>query len=201
MSWENFMDSAGPASTRIGRLGLACSDALPMLLDQSLDCIKVIGLDGTIQYINRNGVCAMELESAQTILGLRWTEVWPIHTRSLVNQSLADAEAGKEVRFEAFCPTAKGSPRWWDVSVSKMSSPEGQLLGYLSISRDITPARAAQNASDVAAAELASRLRESHALFSKILSDLARENPQLEQLVETAKRHISALDPGSGSSQ
>lgn len=191
------MDSAAPTSTRIGRLRLACSDALPTLLDQSLDCIKVIGLDGTIQYINRNGVCAMELESAQAILGLRWTEVWPIHTRLLVNQSLADAEAGKDVRFEAFCPTAKGSPRWWEVSVSQMSSPDGQLLGYLSISRDITPARAAQNASDVAAADLAIRLTESHALFSRILSELALENPQLEQLVESAKRQINALAPRS----
>lgn len=38
-------------------------------------------------------------------------------------------------QFLAFCPTAKNTPRWWDVVVSLLSGQEG---GVLAVSRDVT---------------------------------------------------------------
>ena len=51
------------------------------------------------------------------------------------------AKLGSETRFEAFCPTAKGKPRWWDVRVSPMRDARGTVLKIISVSRDITRRR------------------------------------------------------------
>ena len=37
----------------------ASEKLLAAMLDQSADCIKVIGPDGTLDFMNRNGRCAM----------------------------------------------------------------------------------------------------------------------------------------------
>ena len=52
--------------------------------------------------------------------------------------SVVAAAEGRPTRFEAFCPTAKGSPRWWDVSVSPVLGANGQPERILSISRDVS---------------------------------------------------------------
>ncbi len=123
-------------------------ETLAVLLDQSLDCIKLISLSGTVEYMNRNGLCAMEINDFSTARGKMWADLWPEESRSLIEGSLIQANEGNRVRFDAFCPTAKGTPRWWDVSVSKVSGSDGKALGYVSISRDVTEARAAREAAE-----------------------------------------------------
>src|SRR6476620_12652580 len=85
------------------------NDTLAALLDQSLDCIKLIGTDGTVQYMNGNGLCAMEIDDMSMILGRDWDTLWPTDSRPLITDALKRASAGEAVRFDAFCPTAKGS--------------------------------------------------------------------------------------------
>ena len=122
------------------------TDTLAALLDQSLDCIKLISLSGTLEYMNLNGLCVMEIDDFSTVKGKMWASLWPKESRSLIEGSLMRASEGKPVRFDAFCPTVKGTPRWWDVSVSRVLCSDGKNLGYLSISRDVTEARAAREA-------------------------------------------------------
>lgn len=122
------------------------SEMLAVFVDQSLDCIKLISPGGTVEYMNRNGLCAMEIDNFSNIFGKTWASLWPIESRALVAKSLIRANKGEDVRFEAFCPTFKGTPRWWDVSVSSVSDSDGKRIGYLSISRDVTEARAALEA-------------------------------------------------------
>ena len=55
------------------------------------------------------------------------------------------------MRFRAFCPTAKGSPRWWDVTISSVLNDEGDPAGYLAVSRDVTENQLGFEALDVAA--------------------------------------------------
>lgn len=40
----------------------ATNEMLAAILDQGADCIKVISSQGTVDYMNRNGQCAMEID-------------------------------------------------------------------------------------------------------------------------------------------
>ncbi|RYG03398.1 MAG: PAS domain S-box protein [Caulobacteraceae bacterium] len=146
------------------------SVALASVLDQSMDCVKLVGLDGAIQYMNANGLCAMEVDDFCAIEGQPWASLWPEDARSSILKSMATANEGVTARFRAFCPTAKGEPRWWDVSVSAVTDGDGRQAGYLSVSRDVTESETAREALEVAATELKRRLANTYAMIGGLLA-------------------------------
>lgn len=169
------------------------NDMLATLLDQSLDCIKLIGLDGSLQYMNKNGLCAMEIDVPSSVLGRAWEDLWPEETRPMIVDALKRARAGEAVRMDAYCPTAKGTPRWWDLSCSQVRDESGEVLGYLSVSRDVTDARTAREVAEIASAEMRHRLKNSYAMVAGLLSSLARGLPEREEFAREVRSRLSAL--------
>lgn len=113
------------------------------IFENSPDCVKIIGIDGSLLGMNVNGQCAMEIDDFGAVCGEMWPSLWPEATRQQVHNALSNARTGGIGHFEAFCPTAKGTPKWWDVVVSPLLGSDGSLQGLLSISRDITRRREA----------------------------------------------------------
>ncbi|WP_241667254.1 PAS domain-containing protein [Muricoccus nepalensis] len=111
---------------------------LRSVLDASTDCLKVVSLDGRLEFMNANGCLLMEIDNFEAVRGSQWASLWPEQTRERVRQALATAAAGGEERFEAFCPTAKGAPRWWDVAIAPVRDPAGQIVRAVCVARDIT---------------------------------------------------------------
>ncbi len=97
---------------------------LAALFDQSRDCIKVIGADGRLDYMTPNGRLAMEVDDFSQLAGRYWWDLWPPESQHLIRKSVVDGAAGRSSTFEAFCPTAKGTPRWWEVSVTPIVNGE-----------------------------------------------------------------------------
>ena len=108
------------------------------ILEASPDCVKLISLDGSLSYLSENGQRAMEIADFAALRGRQWAELWPEAGRERIARSVEAATRGERTSFEAFCPTAKGSPRWWHVSVSPVVGDSGRPERILSISRDIT---------------------------------------------------------------
>lgn len=192
MTETTFKDRAGQGAPPIVANALS-NDTLATLLDQSLDCIKLIGLDGTVQYMNSNGLCAMEIDDFSMVVGRDWDTLWPEESRPLIVDALNRAGAGEAVRFDAFCPTAKGGPRWWDVSVSTVRDGQGGVLGYLSTSRDVSDARRAQEVAEISSAEMRHRLKNSYAMVAGLFSSLARGLPEREEFAAEVRTRLSAL--------
>ena len=115
-------------------------DVLVGLLDQSQDCIKLIGLDGTLEYMNPNGQRALGIVDFASVIGKDWRELWPSESADQIAASIDAALRGQRSRFEGYCPTASGEPRWWDVSVSPISDRAGNTTHILATSRDVTTA-------------------------------------------------------------
>lgn len=116
------------------------------LFEGSSDCVKIISLDGRIARISNSGLCMLELESAEAILGVEWLSLWPEAHRNDVGDSVTRAAAGEKVRFQGYCPTATGKPKWWDVTVSQVLGDDGHPSALLAVSRDITDLAAARQA-------------------------------------------------------
>jgi PAS domain S-box-containing protein len=108
------------------------------ILNNTADCIKVIDLQGNLILINGPGQCAMELDDSSTVIGKPWVSLWPDQERKLVEEALQTARLGGTGRFQGFCPTTKGTPKWWDVAVNAVLDRAGQPKRFISISRDIT---------------------------------------------------------------
>ncbi|MDN7183738.1 response regulator [Caballeronia sp. SEWSISQ10-4 2] len=107
------------------------------VLNGSTDCIKILRCDGTLEFMNANGLCLMEIDDFAPMKGKSWAALWPEESRYLLTDAIENARQGHHSRFEALCPTAKGTPKYWDVSVSPVNGPAGAEW-FVSISRDIT---------------------------------------------------------------
>jgi PAS domain S-box-containing protein len=116
-----------------------------ILMDATSDCVKVLDLDGRLLHMNSPGLCVLEMESFDQVRGKEWHTLWPTETQELVRDAVTRARAGEATRFRAFCSTAKGTPRWWSVEVNPVRDPsDGRVVQILSVSRDITEERTAE---------------------------------------------------------
>ena len=114
------------------------------ILASSADCIKVLDLDGRLQFMSEGGMCVMEVEDFGAVQGMCWPDFWHGEAHGQVLDAVNVAKHGGTGRFQGFATTMKGSPRWWDVIVTAMLGANGAPEKLLSISRDITATKKAE---------------------------------------------------------
>ncbi len=178
---------------------------LAALFDQSRDCIKVIGADGRLDYMTPNGRLAMEVDDFSQLAGRYWWDLWPPESQHLIRKSVVDGAAGRSSTFEAFCPTAKGTPRWWEVSVTPIVNGE-TVEALVSTSRDITErVRERQHLEEIAI-EMRHRVRNAYAVCIALTALSSRADAGHEafaaslssRLENVAKAQSALLDVGTG---
>lgn len=114
------------------------------ILESTHDCIKVLSLDGRILYLNKGGLQLLEIDQPESILDTDWVTFWQGEDQQKANSAIELAQAGNVGQFNGYCPTRKGQPRWWDVIVSAVRNPAGQVSQLLVVSRDITKQKQAE---------------------------------------------------------
>ncbi|MDB5914940.1 MAG: sensor hybrid histidine kinase [Ramlibacter sp.] len=114
------------------------TDMNRLLFESSPDCVKILDLEGRLLEMNRNGRCVMEIADLAPFVGRAWRTFWPEEARRSVDAAVCAARAGGTSRFSAFCPTARGTEKWWDVTVNPVLDGHGRVTSILSVSRDIT---------------------------------------------------------------
>lgn len=168
-------------------------EALANVIDQSVDCVKLLSLTGDVLWMNSNGLCAMEIDDPAGVYGQQWAQLWPDENRPIVTNAVLAAKTGETVRFEAFCPTAKGTPRWWNVTVSQVTEGGGAQVGFLAISRDVTETVMQGRALAIATHELRHRLKNTYAMVCGLLSSLAHGNSENEAFARQMTDRLMAL--------
>jgi len=181
---------AFPRHTAVSALSAA---SLASALDQSVDCVKLVSLDGKIEYMNSNGLCALEIDDFCSVQGTAWADMWPADARQTIIDSFPEAAAGKTVQFCAYSPTAKGTPRWWDVTVSPVTNDLGALAGFLAVSRDVTANHNSQDALRIAAAEMKHRLKNTYQTIASLMIMVARGNSVQEGFAREMADRLGAL--------
>ncbi|MCJ2026961.1 GAF domain-containing protein [Methylobacterium sp. J-067] len=124
--------------------GLRASAAfLHSVLAASPDCIKVLDLEGRLDFMNGPGLVAMEVDDFATIHGAYWPRFWAGPSEDEARAAVARAAAGGEGRFEGWAHTLRGVVRYWDVSVTPIRGGDGRPERLLAVSRDRTTERQA----------------------------------------------------------
>ena len=167
--------------------------SLASVLDQSVDCFKLITLDGKIQYMNNNGLCAMEIDDFSAVEGTFWADLLPEPARQSLIEAYPETASGKTVQFRAFIPTVKGNLRWWDVTVSPVTDDKGIVAGFLSVSRDVTFNHQSREALKIAAAEMKHRLRNTYQTITSLMVMMARGNADHEEFANQMADRLGAL--------
>ena len=111
---------------------------LRRVLESNQDCIKVLDLDGRLLYMNNGGQALMQIDDFATIADLPWIELWQGNEAENIDRAIVAARAGKISKFEGYCATSKGVPKWWEVVAAPIFDVDGSVAQILSVSRDIT---------------------------------------------------------------
>jgi two-component sensor histidine kinase len=149
--------------------------------------------------MNRNGLCAMEIDDVSAVVGRPWEALWPDAAGEKVKAALSEAQAGRPSRFDAFCPTAKGTPKWWDISVSPVRDAAGRTAAILSTSRDVTERHVAHERMETMAHEMRHRLRNAFAIGGAIIRASAREAPAHAEFAADLAQRLQTLSAAQGS--
>ncbi|MBI2296134.1 MAG: PAS domain-containing protein, partial [Betaproteobacteria bacterium] len=137
------------------------SEFLQRMIESSRDCIKVLDLEGRLLWISAGGQRLMEIDDASSLLGKSYLDFWSGSDRDAAHNALVAALAGGVSRFEAYCPTTKRVPKWWDELVTPMLGNDGRPEKLLVVSRDITERRHTESA-----------LRESEERFRQLAENI-----------------------------
>ncbi|RZK01224.1 MAG: EAL domain-containing protein [Novosphingobium sp.] len=114
------------------------------IVEASIDCVMLLALDGSLQFMNGAGASGMEVSEVATLYGRPWDQLWPSQNRALVRKALAKARGGGIGRFTAAGQTVSGDTRWGEVVISPVLGEDGVPVKLVAISRDITDRREAE---------------------------------------------------------
>jgi len=115
--------------------------------------------------MSSGGQQLLEIDDIQPYLNSCWIDFWQPEDRPKITAAIAAAKAGGIGKFQAFCPSAKGAPRWWEVITTPICNADGQPEQLLSVSRDITEHKQAE-----------AEARESEQRYRQVQSDLTHVN-------------------------
>ncbi len=116
------------------------------VLEDSPDCVRILDLEGRLQFMNVNGLRLLDIDDFTAVKNqLSWS-LWPEESQPVVQDSIRKALGGETASFQAFGPTAKGRPKWWDVILRPVMGENAKPVRVISVARDITESKATQEA-------------------------------------------------------
>jgi PAS domain S-box-containing protein len=104
----------------------------------SEDCVKVIDTNNTLMSFNPNGLKVMEIDDPKDVLGKDWLTFWNGNIQAKATEALEKAKGGHLARFEGYCPTFKGTMKYWEVSIAPLYDEFQEVRWLLVTSRDAT---------------------------------------------------------------
>ena len=109
-----------------------------LVLNSSRDCIVVLDLETRTLFVSPGGIESMEIADLSSVIGTSWLRVWTGADQGAARDAVARACAGGVGRFQGFCPTHAGTPKFWDVMISPLPGADGAPERLVSVGRDIT---------------------------------------------------------------
>jgi nitrogen-specific signal transduction histidine kinase len=116
------------------------------VVENSIDCLKVLDLEGRLEYMSLPGQKALEIEDINQFLGRRWVEFWKEEDWARAEAAVAVAKNGGVGSFRGECLTVGGVQKSWDVKITPQTGSNGQVESLIAVSRDITELKFAHQA-------------------------------------------------------
>jgi two-component sensor histidine kinase len=156
------------------------------------DCIKILDLDGRLQFMSEGGKRVMEVEDFGALKGCPWPDFWSGAGNADAVAAVEAARTGRTTRFRGLANTAKGNLRYWDVHVAPILGSDSRPSHIISISRDVTEQWKASQRERFLIDELEHRAKNSFAVVLSIANQTFRGSEHAAAL-EIYKARIMML--------
>lgn len=147
------------------------------VIESSNDCIKVLDLDGNLLSMSRGGQKLLEIDDITPYLNRSFVDFWKGKDREAALEAISKAKKGNAGIFYGYCETAKGTPKWWGIIISPIKDSHGNIDRLLSVSRDITERKKAED-----------QLKEYTSKLEEQKISLEQKNLALKEIIEHIER-------------
>jgi PAS domain S-box-containing protein len=169
------------------------------ILESSGDCIMVLDLDGMVRHINAGGIRGMGIADPDAFLNKPMVNLWYGAERQAAIEAIARALGGGRGSFSGYCPTLTGISKWWDVVVTPITDAVGNVVQLLSISRDITERKCAEEALLVSEEALRDSYERIEYLAGRLIVAQEEERKYIaRELHDDLNQQVAALALGLG---
>jgi PAS domain S-box-containing protein len=114
------------------------------IIESSSDCVKVLDMDGRIQYMSPSGQRTLEITDSSEFLNKEWVEFWREEDRARAQEALWAARNGGVGCFQGDSFTKAGTKKSWDVRITPALDRKGNIERLVAVSRDMTELKSAQ---------------------------------------------------------
>jgi len=111
---------------------------LRAIIDTEPECVKIIGADGRLQFMNASGLMMLEADSAEQVLGKKLIDMLVPEYRRSFRDLVRNVLAGNKGILEFEIIGFKGHRRWLETHAVPLVSESDGSTSLLSITRDIT---------------------------------------------------------------
>jgi PAS domain S-box-containing protein len=108
------------------------------IVASSPDCLAILNMEGRIAQMTPHGLRLMDISHFASIENTHWLDLWSGGDLTKARDAVEDARHGSAGRFQGYCPTRSGTPKWWDVIVMPIRGAAGNAESLLAVARDIT---------------------------------------------------------------
>ncbi len=106
--------------------------------ETSEDCVKVVDVNGILRSFNDNGLKIMEIDNKSDVINQSWLKFWTGDMAEPAREAFEYAKSGEPSYFEGFCPTLKGTMKYWQVSIVPIFDDSQKVESLLVTSKDVT---------------------------------------------------------------
>jgi len=131
------------------------------MIESSYDCIILLDLEGNLKFISEGGKKLMEIDESSTMLHTPWMNLWEGSVHDSALEAISQAKQGLVGKFHGYYTTQKNTHKYWDVIISPICDNNGKVVELLSISRDVTKNKLAEE-------QIEKELKENKLLLSEI---------------------------------
>jgi PAS domain S-box-containing protein len=169
------------------------------ILESSSDCIMVIDLDGMVRHINSGGIKGLGISDLAGFLNKPMVNLWYGAERQAAIEAIARALGGGKGAFSGYCPTLTGISKWWDVVITPITDAGDNVMQLLSISRDITERKCAEEALLVSEEALRESYERIEYLAGRLIVAQEEERKYIaRELHDDLNQQVAALALGLG---
>lgn len=168
------------------------------MLDASVDCIKVITVDGRLITMNRAGCIALDVPE-DSAFGMPWLPLLPSAVHTAGEQALEEARRGRTARFPGRSEK-DGEIRYWDNLLTPVSDDEGTVQLVLCVSRDVTDKtlldqklEEAVQREQLLAQEMRHRIKNLFAVVSGLISLSEKESSQSADIPRLLREKLASF--------
>jgi PAS domain S-box-containing protein len=119
---------------------------LRSILESEPECVKVVSPSGHLVEMNPAGLAMIEADDLASVRGLAVADLVHPDDRSIFLDLHAHALEGGSGHAQFRVIGLKGTPRWLETNATPLRRPDGSIEAVLSIARDVTKRRRAEEA-------------------------------------------------------